>query len=82
MLSSVLRSAKAIEVNIQITRTFVKLRKIASSNEELSRKIKDLEKTVKGNSSDIKLIFNTINTMLNPGTKERPKISFKPEEEL
>lgn len=82
MLSSVLRSAKAIEVNIQITRTFVKLRKIASSNEELSRKIKDLEKTVKGNSSDIKLIFNTINTMLNPRTNERPKIGFKPEEEL
>jgi len=76
MLSSILRSTKAIEVNIQITRTFVKLRKIASSNEELSRKIKDLEKAVKGNCSDIKLIFNTINTMLKPRTKEKPKIGF------
>jgi hypothetical protein len=81
MLSSILRSTKAVEVNIQITRTFVKLRKIASSHEELSRKIKDLEKTVKGNSSDIKLIFNTINTMLNPRTKKKPKIGFKPEED-
>jgi len=78
MLSSVLRSTKAVEVNIQITRTFVKLRKLATSHEELARKIRDLEKTVKGNSSDIKLIFNTINTMLNPRTKKKPQIGFKP----
>jgi hypothetical protein len=82
MLSSVLKSTKAIEVNIQITRTFVKLRKIASSNEELSRKIKDLEKTVKGNSSDIKMIFKTINTMLNPRTNKKSKIGFKPKDDI
>jgi hypothetical protein len=82
MLSSILRSTKAVEVNIQITRTFIKLRKAASSHEELARKIKDLEKTVKGNSNDIKLIFATINTMLNPRLKKKQKIGFKPEEEL
>jgi hypothetical protein len=82
MLSSILRSTKAVEVNIQITRTFIKLRKAASSHEELARKIKDLEKTVKGNNNDIKFIFATINTMLNPRTKKKPKIGFKPEEDL
>ncbi len=82
MLSNILRSTKAVEVSIQITRTFVKLRKAASSHEELARKIKDLEKTVKGNSRDIKFIFATINTMLNPRSKKKPKIGFKPKEDL
>ncbi|MEW6710668.1 MAG: hypothetical protein AB1403_12655, partial [Candidatus Riflebacteria bacterium] len=81
MLSSILRSTKAVEVNIQITRTFIKLRKAASSHEELARKIKDLEKAVKGNSNDIKLIFATINTMLNPRLKNKPKIGFNPKKD-
>lgn len=78
MLSSVLRSEVAIDVNIQIMRAFVKLRKLAASHEELAKKLKDLEKAVKGHGGDIKLIFATINTMLNPRTKKKPQIGFKP----
>jgi uncharacterized protein (UPF0335 family) len=78
MLSSVLRSEVAIDVNIQIMRAFVKLRKLAVSHEELAKKLKDLEKSVKGHGGDIKLIFATINTMLNPRTKKKPQIGFKP----
>ncbi len=79
MLSSVLKSERAIEVNIQIARAFVKLRQMLSANAELAAKIKELEKTVKGNTGDIKLIFATINTMLNPRAKKKPQIGFKPE---
>ncbi|MFQ6081941.1 MAG: ORF6N domain-containing protein [Candidatus Aminicenantia bacterium] len=43
MLSSVLRSERAIQVNIQIMRTFVKLRKILASHKELARKLEELE---------------------------------------
>ncbi len=79
MLASVLHSERAIEVNIQITRTFIKLRQLASANAELAAKVKELEKTVRGNTGDIKLIFATINSMLKPKAKKKPQIGFKPE---
>lgn len=44
MLSSVLRSKKAVEVNIAIMRTFVHVRRVLSDNKELARKVKQLEK--------------------------------------
>jgi len=78
MLANVLRSKQAIAVSIQIIEAFVRLRQLASANAEIATKIKELEKTVRSNSSDIKLIFNTINTMLNPRTKKKSKIGFKP----
>ena len=79
MLSSVLRSPKAVQVNIVIMRAFVKIRKLVASHEEVARKLQELEKAVKANSGDIKLIFATINTMLNPRAKKKPQIGFKPE---
>lgn len=78
MLSSVLRSSKAVKVNIAIMRAFVKLRQLVSSNAELAAKLHELEKSVKSNSGDIKMIFATINTMLNPRAKKKPQIGFKP----
>lgn len=82
MLSSVLKSKKAVQVNIAIMRAFVKLRVIIADNAEIASKLRELEKAVKVNRNDIKLIFATINTMLNPRTKKRPKIGFKHEEEV
>ncbi len=79
MLSSVLKSERAIEVNIQITRAFVRLRKLIASHQEIAKKLQELEKAVRGNSADIKLIFATINSMLNPKAKKKPQIGFKPE---
>jgi phage regulator Rha-like protein len=76
MLANVLRSKRAIAVSIQIIEEFVRLRQLASINVEIAAKIKELEKSVKENRNDIQLIFNTINTMLNPRTKKKPKIGF------
>ncbi|EKD80937.1 MAG: hypothetical protein ACD_39C02087G0006 [uncultured bacterium] len=59
MLSSVLRSTKAVEVNIQITRAFIKLRRFASLHEELAKELKDIRTAVKGNTNDIKVKDNT-----------------------
>lgn len=78
MLSGLLNSDIAISVNIAIMRAFVKLRQLSITHSELARRLQDLEKTVKGNSSDIKLIFATINTMLNPRPIKKPQIGFKP----
>ncbi len=79
MLANVLKSKQAIAVSIQIIEAFVRLRQLASVSAEIAAKIKELEKTVRGNSGDIKLIFATINSMLNPRTKKKPQIGFKPE---
>ena len=76
MLANVLRSKRAIAVSIQIIEEFVRLRQLASINVEIAAKIKELEKSVRENRSDIKLIFNAINTMLKPGTRKKPKIGF------
>ena len=81
MLSGLLNSDIAIAVNIAIMRAFVSLRRFAVSHEELAKKFGELEKAVKGNTSDIKLIFNTINTMLNPRAKKKPQIGFKPKDD-
>ena len=81
MLANVLRSEQAIAVSIQIIETFVRLRQLASLNTEVAAKIKELEKTVRGNTGDIKLIFATINSMLNPRAKKKPQIGFKSEKD-
>lgn len=77
MLSSVLRSDRAVRVNVEIMRVFVKLRKLIGTHEELARKIGELEKKVKNQDSEIKVIFATINTMLHPVPKKKPQIGFK-----
>jgi ORF6N domain len=60
MLSSVLNSEKAIEVNIAIMRAFVQMRKFIETNKELSEKIEELERTVSSHDEDIILIFEAI----------------------
>lgn len=78
MLSSVLKSERAIEINIQITRAFVKLRQLANSQKEIASKLKELEKAVKENSNSIFVIFKTLDSMLNPKNNKKPQIGFKP----
>ena len=73
MLSSVLRSKRAISVNVEIMRTFVKLRQILSSNAELARRLDELE----GKSNrQFKVVFDAIRLMMNPGTVKRNEIGF------
>jgi hypothetical protein len=57
MLSTILRSERAIEVNIQIMRTFVQLRNLIASNAELSLRLDDLEKRYDG---QFKIVFDAI----------------------
>lgn len=59
MLSSVLRSARAAEVNVTIIRVFVKLRQILASNEDLARKVEQLDRKVA-------ILFDTVQKLLSP----------------
>ncbi|MFH0775245.1 MAG: ORF6N domain-containing protein [bacterium] len=74
MLSSVLNSKMAILVNIQIMRTFTKLRLMLASNEDLRRKIEGMERKYDAN---FKIVFDAIRSLMTPPTKEQMKIGFR-----
>ena len=75
MLSTVLRSKRAIAVNIEIMRTFVKLRQILSSNDELARRLDDLEGRY---DQQFKVVFDAIRLLMNPKPLIRKEIGFRP----
>jgi phage regulator Rha-like protein len=78
MLSSVLNSKKAIEINIQIMRTFIKLRKFVLTNKELRILINKLEKKIITNKENIRVLSNLIHQLLDPPKpKKEYKIEFR-----
>jgi len=76
MLSSVLKSRKAIQVNIAIMNTFVKLREILSTHKKLAYKLTELEKKYKKHDSDIESIFEAIRQLMSIEQKPKRKIGF------
>ncbi|MBS1738433.1 MAG: ORF6N domain-containing protein [Bacteroidetes bacterium] len=79
MLSSVLSSKTAIEVNIRIIRVFTKMREFALTHKEILLQLARLEKEVKGNSKDIQNIFTVLKELIEKNSKPLPrnKIGFK-----
>ena len=73
MLSSVLRSKRAIRVNIQIMRAFVRLREMILSHRELAKKLDALEKRY---DAQFKVVFDVIRQLMAPPEKPRRKIGF------
>jgi len=76
MLSSVLRSKKAVEMNIFIIRAFIKLRELLASNRELADKISSIEKKLKGQDSKIETIQIILGRLLADPTPSKGKIGF------
>lgn len=80
MLSSILSSDVAIEVNIRIIRVFTRLREYALTHKEILLQLAKLEKEVKGNSKDIENIFMVLKELVEKQSKPvvpRQKIGFK-----
>lgn len=79
MLSSILNSETAIEVNIRVIRVFTRLREYALTHKEILLQLVKLEKEVKGNSKDIDNIFMVLKELLEKERKLTPrnKIGFK-----
>ena len=75
MLSSVLKSKRAIQVNILIMKTFVRLREIAFSHKELLQKEKELEKKY---DAQFNVVFAALRKLIEPPTKTKGKIGFFP----
>jgi hypothetical protein len=77
MLSSVLNSERAIQVNIMIMRAFVKLKELLLTHKELAVKIEELEKKYADHDEKIGDIFEAIKQLLQPPpVKEKPPIGF------
>ena len=80
MLSSVLRSERAVQVNIQIMRTFVSLREMLAENETLSRKLAALERKY---DRQLKAVFDAIRELMTPAApKPRRRIGFRSDDSL
>jgi hypothetical protein len=74
MLSSVLNSDRAIEVNILIIRSFVKLREMISTHKDLAKKLEDLEQKY---DSQFKIVFDAIRQLMAPSDpKKKRAIGF------
>ncbi|MFC1816287.1 hypothetical protein ACFL0M_10180, partial [Thermodesulfobacteriota bacterium] len=76
MLSSVLNSRRAIEVNIAIMRAFVHLRKMIASHERLAKKLAELEHNLENHDEQIKAIFEAIRQLMKAPEKRVKKIGF------
>ena len=79
ILSSVLNSDKAIQVNIAIMRAFVKLRQVLSTNKELAHKLKKLEQKIEKHDTEIQAIFEAIRQLMKPLVQPKRRIGFHAE---
>jgi hypothetical protein len=73
MLSSVLRSRRAVRVNIEIMRVFVRLRQMIASHADLARKLEALEKKY---DAQFKVVFDAIRRLMAPPTEKKRRIGF------
>lgn len=73
MLSSVLRSSRAVQVNVEIMRAFVRLRRILAENAGLARRLDDLEKKY---DVQFKVVFDAIRQLMQPPEPKKRRIGF------
>ncbi len=79
MLSSVLRSERAVDVNIKIMRVFTRVRKMLFDNAELRLAIEEIRKKTESNTENIALVFKYLDELLDKKENQVPpnKIGFK-----
>jgi hypothetical protein len=80
MLSSVLRSPRAVQVNIEIVRAFVRLRRLLAAPGELVEQLQQLAQTVDLHDEQIRAITQVLQQMMAPRSddREKPRIGFRP----
>jgi hypothetical protein len=77
MLSSVLKSERAVQVNVEIMRVFVRLREMIATNKDLAFRLDEIEKKY---DAQFKVVFDAIRSLVAPPAKPRRSIGFKVEE--
>lgn len=79
MLSSILNSSQAIQVNIQIVRIFTRLRNLLSEHTELKLEIADIKKHLQNHDKNIELVFSYLDKLIDKENQPRKRIGFKPD---
>ena len=80
MLSGVLRSRRAVLVNIAIMRAFVRLREILATHKDLARKLEELEQKYESHDHKINAVFEAIRQLMTPPNPPKRRIGFDVEE--
>jgi phage regulator Rha-like protein len=80
MLSCILNSDRAIEVNIQIIRIFTKMKEMLLTHKDILLQLHKIEKKLTAHDEDIQLIFQYLKKLLNPPQEPRQRIGFKPDD--
>ena len=81
MLSGVLRSDRAIAVNIEIMRTFVELRRAASSYAAIEARLEEIERELGGHDEQLRQIFATLRQLISPPARPKRPVGFRPPED-
>ena len=76
MLSSVLNSERAIQMNILIVRAFVKLREMLATRKDLARKIEDLDRKQKEHGEQLGAVYSIVKQLISPPVKPKRRIGF------
>jgi phosphomevalonate kinase len=77
MLSSILRSERAVQVNIQIMRVYNKMKELVQTNKDILMKLESLEKDSIKHDKEIKLIFDSIRRLIVEPIQRTQRIGFK-----
>lgn len=83
MLSGLLRSERAVKVNIEIMRAFVRMRRALAANQELAKRLEKVEKTLEAHggalgehAKEIRTVFEEISRLIGPAEGPRRRIGF------
>ena len=80
--TSVLRSKRAVQINVQIIQTFIRLRQWALTHEDLAQKIAKLESGIRTHDKRIRTIFEALRELINPPESPRKPIGFRPQSDV
>jgi hypothetical protein len=78
MLANVLNSHKAVQVSVQIVRTFIRLREILTANKDLAMKLEEMEKKY---DQQFRIVFKAIRQLITPTEKQKKQIGFRVEDQ-
>jgi len=81
MLSGVLRSDRAIAVNIEIMRAFVELRRVASSYAAIEERLEEIGRELGGHDEQLNQIFKTLRQLISPPVRRKRPVGFSPPED-
>lgn len=76
MLSSVLNSKRAVQVNLRIIRAFIALRETLATHKDLARKIEDLQRQQKEHGDKLGAVYSIVKSLIEAPAKPKPRIGF------